>query len=430
MAIYFLALYIATILIRPMDWWLPLLDYELVTIGAVLVCLVGFNTMLARFPVVWKLIPQAKAAGYFFGGVVLSQLTNLWLAGVKMAFNEFGKVIVFFFLILLLVRKRKDFEVLLSAFLICTVWLGVHAIMQHHLGSGFGGQAPLARKVNRITGEIVYQAQAYGTFDDPNDLCVVLVVSIALFYAQFRRLKNPLMKAISLGCVGIVGYGAWCTNSRGGVMAIFGMLATYILARVKGFSRYVILAVALFSVTVVAPSRFAGGATEGHDRAVLWGDGINMFKSHPIFGVGFHQFVDYSDEAHVAHNSYIHTLAETGLVGYLPFFCIICLTVVQVRRLIALKDLITRDQLIMLTGLYAALAGYLTGLYFISRQYQHILYVIIGLVVSGCYVVSEENGLHKYIYGQLRKDLKFGVSLGLGSVVFLWIMVRIAYVVS
>ena len=430
MTVYFLSLYIATILIRPMEWWSPVLDYELVTAGAILVILVGFNTLLARFPIVWKNIPQVKAAALFFGAVVLSQFTNLWLVGVQQAFQGFGKVIIFYFLIVVLVRTKKDFEILLWTFLLCTAWLGIHAIMQHHLGHGFGGQEPLARKANRITGEIVYQAQAFGTFDDPNDLCAVLVVSIALFYTQFMRLTNPLLKTISLGGVGIVTYGAWCTNSRGGIIAIFGMLVTYIVARTKGFSRYFILVVGFFSVTVLAPSRFAGGATEGRDRAVLWGDGLNMFKSHPIFGVGYGQFGDYSDEGHVAHNTYVHTLAETGLVGYLPFFCIICLTIIQIRRLISLKNIITPEQFLLLTGLYAALSGYLTGLYFISRQYQHIFYVLLGLVVSGIYVVSEQNGLHKHIFGQLHKDLRFGVRLGLASVVVFWVTIRIAYVVS
>ena len=37
-----------------------------------------------------------------------------------------------------------------------------------------------------------------------------------------------------------------------------------------------------------------------------------MLKSHPLFGVGFGNFADYSD--HTAHNSIVVCAAELGLV--------------------------------------------------------------------------------------------------------------------
>ena len=75
MAIFILAAYMISILIRPMDWWEPLLGYELVTVGAVLILLVGFPQLLARFPVLWKRVPQLKTAI----GFLLAEDWDMWV---------------------------------------------------------------------------------------------------------------------------------------------------------------------------------------------------------------------------------------------------------------------------------------------------------------------------------------------------------------
>ena len=75
MAVFFLAAYLVSILIRPMDWWEPILGYELVTVGAVLILLIGFPQLLARFPVLWKRVPQLKTAI----GFLLAEDWDMWV---------------------------------------------------------------------------------------------------------------------------------------------------------------------------------------------------------------------------------------------------------------------------------------------------------------------------------------------------------------
>ena len=38
-----------------------------------------------------------------------------------------------------------------------------------------------------------------------------------------------------------------------------------------------------------------------------------MLKSHPLTGVGFDQYLEY--HTRVAHNSFVETFAELGLIG-------------------------------------------------------------------------------------------------------------------
>jgi O-antigen ligase len=427
MVVLILAVYIAVILVRPMDWWEPILGWQLVTVGAVATFAVGWSVVLGRFRRIWREVPQLKLAIVFLVGTVLSWLPRLWFGGMQHTFQEFGKVIFFFVLLLTLVGSRHDYKFLLWAFLLSVGWMAIHAILQHHLGVGFGDQAPLWR--SRGDGEYVLQSIAFGTFNDPNDLCLVLVFAIPLFYVQFKTSLNPVQKLSSLAGVILCAYAAYCTNSRGGVVTVFGMLVAYTLARLKGMKRYLMGSAAVGLVTILAPSRFSGSMA-GRDRSILWGDGLAMFKSSPLFGMGYGQFTDYSSEHLVAHNTYIHTLAELGLVGYLPLFLILYLTIVQLRRLIRLRNQIPHSEYLLLTGIFSALSGYFTGMYFVSRQYQHILYVVLSLAIILVYVLCENYGLKPQVFGTVKKDLRQGLLWGLGSVVVMWVTVRLVNAIS
>jgi O-antigen ligase len=429
MASVLLAIYIALFLIRPMDWWGPLLGVELVTFAAIALFFVGLPTILPRLPRVWKDVPQLKMGLLFLLGTILSWASKFWFGGALTAFQSIGKLIFFFGLIILLVNTRQDYRLLLWTFLGCAVWMAIHAMLQQHQGYGFGGKPPLWRVRNRQTGEGVQQAIAFGTFEDPNDLCLVFVTSIPLFYTQYKTISNPIWKAISLAGLASVAYGAYCTNSRGGVVGAFGMVVAYTVARTKGIRRYLIAAVAVSLVTIVAPSRFGAGMAD-RGRAVVWGDGLAMFKSNPLFGIGYGDFTTYSEEHLVAHNTYIHTLAELGLAGYLPLFLIIYLTMAQLRRTINQKQNISPQDQTLLTGIFAALSGYLTGMYFISRQYQHILYFILSLSIIAVYIICSERNLREVVFGQIKKDLRNGLLWGLGSIAVMWVTVRLANMMS
>jgi O-antigen ligase len=64
---------------------------------------------------------------------------------------------------------------------------------------------------------------------------------------------------------------------------------------------------------------FTGGrditASSGADRTSLWGQSMEAFKTHPVFGVGIGNLGDYTDDHHTAHNSVIVCAAELGFFG-------------------------------------------------------------------------------------------------------------------
>jgi O-antigen ligase len=68
---------------------------------------------------------------------------------------------------------------------------------------------------------------------------------------------------------------------------------------------------------------FTGGreisVQSGSGRTGLWGESMELLKSHPLFGVGFGNLPDYL--GHTAHNSVAVCLAELGLFGFY-FWCL------------------------------------------------------------------------------------------------------------
>jgi O-antigen ligase len=107
---------------------------------------------------------------------------------------------------------------------------------------------------------------------------------------------------------------------------LLALLAVMILAarRRTGTLPALLLAAGVFIAAMAL--NFTGGrdisASSGSDRTALWSAGLQMLKSHPLFGVGLGAFADNCDGCgHTAHNSLVVCAAEIGLFG-LYFWCL------------------------------------------------------------------------------------------------------------
>jgi O-antigen ligase len=316
------------------------------------------------------------------------------------------------------------------------MWMAVHAFLQHHRGYGFANQKAIWRVRHwewsadheLADGESppgVWQARAFGTFEDPNDLCLIFITCIPLLYAEFRSASTPMLKGLALVGLSLVGYGVWLTNSRGGYLGVFAMVSAFVIGRLKGFRRWAVLAFSIFFLTLFAPSRFASGLVGQQDRAILWGDGIAMFKANPFFGVGVSMFQTYQDEHKVAHNTYVHVLAETGIIGYIPFFMMIYFTFVHLRRTMNMRPLLDKTDNIQLAGLFSAAVGYFTSLYFLTRQETHLPYIMLGLMCVKSIGACRTPELSSRVFTQTGKEYLIATIWGFASIIFMWVTIRI-----
>ena len=74
-------------------------------------------------------------------------------------------------------------------------------------------------------------------------------------------------------------------------------------------------------------TKFTSAFTTLSGRTGVWREGLELFKDSPVFGRGFHAdrlLLGPTDPAggrlgtHL-HNSYIHALVQTGIIGFMPF---------------------------------------------------------------------------------------------------------------
>lgn len=117
--------------------------------------------------------------------------------------------------------------------------------------------------------------------------------------------------------VGVLLFGVFLTHSRGALLAL---LAVAVAAARRRIGTVPALFVAGGLFVAASALHFTGGreisADAGADRTGLWGVGLQMLKSHPLFGVGFGNFADQCGGCgHTAHNSIVVCAGELGLFG-------------------------------------------------------------------------------------------------------------------
>jgi O-antigen ligase len=186
------------------------------------------------------------------------------------------------------------------------------------------------------------------------------------------------------------------------------MLALMVVAIVASRRRIgTVPALLLGAVLFAAASalQFTGGRDSsvgaGEDRTALWGESMQLLKSHPLFGVGFGNLGDYLGLT--AHNSILVCAAELGLFG-LCFWCLFLFPTVKDALATAspaevseAKPIAPKQELLpYLAGkietidkaeinslgrlMVLSLTGYLVTGWFLSRAFVMTLYLMGGMV--------------------------------------------------
>jgi len=194
MAYFFLLVYVLVLMIRPQEW-IPFLQGQILSFGildfvvaAILVTWVG---NLRNRKVTWKQPPQNLLMLGLFLAALMSHVRHTFLAAFIQTFADFGKIVLLYFFIVTLVNTQRRIKGFIACVVIGTLFMAGHGIVQAHWGYGFGGQPPrIIHGVSRI--------MAFGFFNDPNDLALILVAIIPfLMTTVFSRFQNMAKRALS-----------------------------------------------------------------------------------------------------------------------------------------------------------------------------------------------------------------------------------------
>ncbi len=235
-----------------------------------------------------------------------------------------------------------------------------------------------------------------GIYSNPNDLAFAIVLSLPFCLAFLVSANMVLKKAAWVAGMLAMAVALFLTASRAGfiTLVVAGAVSLWHVA-IKGKRLYLLIAVGVIGLSIMA---VAGGRVEDRFLAIS-GEGLNTqtenqaygsyqqrrtlmiksleaIESYPIFGVGVHNFANYSGTWIEVHTAYLQIAVEGGipvLILYLLFFQRGFHNVKRVLRM--QRD----DETSLLAGaLHSSLVGFVVGALFAPEAYQYFPYFAVA----------------------------------------------------
>jgi putative inorganic carbon (HCO3(-)) transporter len=270
----------------------------------------------------------------FIVAIGLSEVANGWIGGVVASWQVFLPSAAVFFFIVANVTSIFRLKILTLATVASCLIVVVEALCGYY--AGFHSDMFVLHQNLYSNDEIVGQfsrLRGAGFLNDPNDFAQILLISLSLIFIAWERRQGIANLLIVFVPAALFLWAIYLTHSRGALIGL-AVLALMTARKSIGNKASVILVTAL--VLGMLALDFTGGrgisAVEGADRLEAWANGLELFKSAPLFGVGFGGFTDFSDIT--AHNSFVLCLAELGLVGSTLWVALLVTTMTSLSRII------------------------------------------------------------------------------------------------
>jgi putative inorganic carbon (hco3(-)) transporter len=263
--------------------------------------------------------------------------------------------------------------------------------------------------------------RAAGPIGEPNRYAQILLVLLPLSALTFRTERSSVLRTLSLFAAALILAGLLLTFSRGTLLAGLVLLAMMAYTRLLK-PRQVLVSVLSVSVLVAvfAPGVIARMASLDHLRSLLLRTGYtyqapdssavhrytlnaatwHVFLDHPILGVGPGHFAEYysipyanrvglieTTKKYMAHNLYLETLAETGLIG---LACLLAILFVIMRGLWKERRRLLQSRPEFAswpTAFFLCLSAYAMSAVFNHLSYQRYFWLLVALSSSTARIV-------------------------------------------
>jgi O-antigen ligase len=328
----------------------------------------------------------------FLGWVALSAFWAESTAVVTSSLGRYALNAILFLIIFSAVRTHRQATLVVASFLAGVVAAGIYGLFFATAVVPTPGASRLA-----------------GTNLDPNELASVLVAGMAISVGLAANLKGAGLRLAALSAGGFCFLATMLTGSRGGLVALACMLVGAVVFGGRWRIPLVITGVLValltaFYISSLAPAGVreriettAGESAVREGRTTLWQIGERMVRAHPIEGVGAGNFQtssrDYliqpgtifrSDTVllgnQVAHNTYLQTAAELGMVGFTLFGAIIVFSIGSLARAAQnFRDSANVRGEALARSMIVALIGMLAADFFISQMFSKQLWLMLGI---------------------------------------------------
>jgi hypothetical protein len=354
--------------------------------------------------------------------VPLSHLTQGTDEDVVAVAAEFAKVVVYYLLLMAVVDTPRRLRGLSIGLLACLAIHTALALANFHGLAEIPAMDPVFDShVDKESGEAISVARlcGVGLFGNPNDLSRILVVGIALTIYLMGQCSLAALPGL-LGLAGLFGYALTQTHSRGGLIALAVTLTVLWQLRFGGKRTAVLALLAVPVGLMLFGARQTDLSTDegtGQQRIQLWLEGFSALRESPVFGIGAGRYSEITGGLG-AHNSFVESYVELGLVGGTCFLSAFLLGVWHTYQLRPARVPVLPN---ILVGIYPAvlaiLAGYAFGLLTSSRNYVMPTYLLLGLTAAYQQIASGwAPGLAPCISGRLGLRLAIASGLILATV--------------
>lgn len=307
MGLFLTLLYILTAYLGPETLWGPVAEFHIEIIVAALALLATLprlqDSKLFSIPQSYALLGMCMAVFLSMVSTGLSYILPALLGFIPNAFT--------FFLIVANCRKKSHIQlIVLVLFFVSAhaIFIGYRALRAEDFTN------PYLLPQGSPEGGFFYRLRGMAFINDPNDFAQVMVSLIpCMFFFWKKRSVLPNLLLV-LPAAALLVFGMYLTHSRGGIVALLAV-TLFAFRRKIGTIPSAILAAGLFAVTSIVG--WSGGrdvsVEAGAGRMEAWAVGLDLIKSHPIFGVGFGRFGEYFFIT--AHNTVVVCAAELGMFG-------------------------------------------------------------------------------------------------------------------
>jgi len=368
--VLFMLIYFA----RPEDWIPGLSTAPLAKIAGILVLI----ALLFSLGQVRQRLPrESLLVGLLVGQLFLSSaLSPVWRGGAFQVALEFAKVLVVVLVIVAAVTTVGRLKALIFTQAVSVAAIAAVTIWKGRLILG------------RLEGVLA------GSYSDPNDLALAIVISLPLCLVLLFLSKRWLSKILWSVSLLMMTYAALLTGSRGGFLALVVVVALCLWEFAIQGRRPYLLGLAILAGLILW--QFAGGMVIGRLKGTLnanddtaaayssaqarqqmfWRS-VEVTKEHPLFGVGPGNFDQVSGQWHTTHNSLTLMSSEAGLPALVLYVMIL---VCGFGSLSATKRLVPRltESRLLAGSLFASLTGYAVGSLFLSVAYTFFPYILVA----------------------------------------------------
>jgi O-antigen ligase len=332
--------------------------------------------------------------------VIWAAASAVWASSSGTALSATFRLVQGLLLTLMLVscvRDRRAFRLVLGAFVIGATISAVLGL------AGIAGATDASSATDVRIG---------GGLGDPNYLAAVIVPAIFIALAFHQTTSRRDLRWLLLGVMAVLVVSLLRTESRGGLLAIV-VCAVIAIAFGGALRRKILITIGAIAVaSVVYFAAFAsagsthrvldlgtsGSASSG--RTELWGVALKAFRAHPLAGVGAGNFPVVEpvyatftnanltkpylelDLGEVVHNTYLHVLAELGVVGIVLFLGALGVAVILGWRACRFSAREGNAEFeTQLRGLFIGAIGMLVAFAFLTAQYEKQLWIVLGFLL-------------------------------------------------